>query len=308
MVHHDEAFLPAADGHKIYTQTWRPGSAAAGVIQVLHGLGECSDRYARFATAASERGMAVVAQDFRGCGRHADTRGYFSANHGWRKICDDVELINAAVRRDFAGTPVIMLGHSLGSFVAQAFAMYWGARLDGLILSGSTWTNRALLIAAGLLAQAECWRTAPHGHSGVLDWLGFSRFNHKFRPARTPVDWLSRDEAEVDKYVADPLCGGPFTSGMWRDIATGLREITSDAALNRIPSDLPILITGGGKDPVGGEAGMGSLALHYAQTLHNRMTVRIYAEGRHELLNDVDRDAVTSNWLDWIAATTRSGR
>lgn len=307
MVHHGEQFLAAADGHKIYTQTWRPDGEAAGVIQVLTGLGDYGDRYAPFAASACDLSIAVVAHDHRGFGRHADTRGYFSASNGWHKICEDVEVVNATVLREFPGVPVVMLGHSMGSYLAQAFALYWGARVQGLVLSASTWPNRLLLLAAALVARAECWRVAPHGHSALLDWAGFGRFNRRFQPARTPVDWLSRDTAEVDKYVADPLCGGPFTCGMWRDIVKGLLEISTDAALHRIPSGLPILITGGADDPTGGENGMGSLALHYAQTLHSRLTVRIYPEGRHEMLNEINRKEVTEDWLRWIAATMRIG-
>lgn len=309
MVHHDEQFLTAGDGHKIYTRTWRPAGNAVGIVQVLHGLGEYGDRYARFADAANSKDLVVAAHDHRGSGPHSDTRGYFSGRNGWRKVCDDVLVVNDALRRDFPDTPVILLGHSLGSYIAQSFAMYWGAHIQGMILSASTWPNRLKLLPASLLARAEAWRSGPHGHSSVLDGIGFNSFNRRYEPARTKMDWLSRDEAEVDKYVADPLCGGPFTCGLWRDLAAGLFEISSDAALNRIPSDLPILITGGADDPVGGEQGMGSLALHYAQTLHNRLTVRIYADGRHEMLNDINRDEVTADWLEWILGVTRrSGR
>ncbi len=112
----------------------------------------------------------------------------------------------------------------------------------------------------------------------------------------------------MDKYAADPLCGGPYSSGLWLDLLGGLFEISSDHALTRIPTDLPILITGGAADPVGGDAGMSKLALHYAQTLHQRLKIKIYPDGRHEMLNDINRDEVTADWLAWIDATTRRGR
>jgi alpha-beta hydrolase superfamily lysophospholipase len=116
---------------------------------------------------------------------------------------------------------------------------------------------------------------------------------------------VSRDEAEVDAYIDDPLCGGPFTTGLWRDLTGGLMALASDDNIVRIPSDLPILISGGSVDPVGGEKKLGSLALHYAQTHHGRMKVKIYADGRHEMLNEINRDEVTADWLDWIEASTR---
>ena len=113
---------------------------------------------------------------------------------------------------------------------------------------------------------------------------------------------MSRDNLEVDRYVADPLCGGPYSCGLWLDVIGGLLDISSDNALSRIPADLPILITGGAADPVGGDKGMTKLLQHYAQTGHHRLTAKIYPDARHELLNDINRDEVTADWLAWIAA------
>ncbi len=120
------------------------------------------------------------------------------------------------------------------------------------------------------------------------------------------MDWLSRDEAEVDRYIADPLCGGPFTCGLWLDFLGGLFHLGSDHALTRIPADLPILISGGSADPVGGEKGMTRLAMHYMQTLHQRVKLKIYPDGRHEMLNEVNREEVTGDWLDWIESLTKA--
>jgi alpha-beta hydrolase superfamily lysophospholipase len=186
--------------------------------------------------------------------------------------------------------------------------MYHGPRLDGLILSASTWPSRLRVITGLLVAHVESWRLGPHKNSSLLHFLGFSSFNGPFKPARTDFDWLSRDEAEVDAYINDPLCGGPFTCGLWLELTRGLLRISSDNELLRVPSDLPILITGGAVDPVGGEKRMGQLALHYAQTGHQRLKVKVYDDGRHEMLNEINRDAVAADWLDWIAATTRTSR
>lgn len=307
MVHHEIRNLTAADGHPIRTQYWRPDRSPSCVIQVLHGLGEYSDRYGRFAAAASERGFAVVAHDHRGHGPDAITVGHVDGARGWLQICRDVETVFASVREEFAGLPVVMLGHSMGSYIAQYFAMNYGGNLAGLILSASTWAVRAQLFPALAIAHLEKLRLGDRGESRLLYQLGFSKFNNRFRPARTPYDWLSRDESEVDKYVADPLCGGPYSCGLWLALLNGLIEISSDNAVSRIPSDLPILITGGSMDPVGGNKGMGKLAMHYAQTLHQRLTVKIFDGSRHEMLNEINRDDATSAWLDWVAASTGVG-
>jgi len=308
MVHHSQQVLRADDGHDIRISIWQPGDRPDRVIQVLHGLGEYSDRYQRFACAAVERGFAVCVHDMRGHGPTADHPGWLASRNGWQKLIDDAERVNFFVHDHYPGAPVVLLGHSMGSYLAQNFAMYHGSRIDALLLSASTWPSKLRLFPALLIAYAECFRAGAPNHSSLLHSLGFSGFNRPFKPARTELDWLSRDEAEVDKYIADPLCGGPFTSGLWRDLFGALLRMYADHELMRIPSDLPIMITGGEKDAVGGDRGMGRLATHYAQTMHSRLTVKIYPDGRHEMLNDINRDDVTSDWLDWAETTTRTSR
>jgi alpha-beta hydrolase superfamily lysophospholipase len=136
--------------------------------------------------------------------------------------------------------------------------------------------------------------------SAFLNNTGFNAFNKPFEPARTDLDWLSRDEAEVDRYLADPLCGGLFTNQLWRDLTGGLLEITSANAVASIPPEIPILIMGGQDDPVGGEKGLTKLSDVYRQTGHADITLQIYAGGRHEMLNEMNRDAVTADIISWI--------
>jgi len=294
--------IAADDGHTIHAQITTPTAAPVGIIQILHGLGEYVDRYARFGEAATARGFVVVGHDHRGHGGHGEEPGYFAAKNGFHRLTEDALRVQEAAAERFPGLPITLLGHSMGSYIAQHFAMVHGGRLRALLLSGSTRPSGVLLRIGLLLAHIECWRLGDRFSSKLLDKLFFGDFNKAFKPARTPNDWLSRDPDEVDGYVADPLCGGPYTAGLWRDLMRGLIEIRSDNALLRIPSDLPIMITGGADDPVGGEKGMGDLALHYAQTSHQRLKIKIYEGGRHEMLNETNRDEVTKDWLDWIAS------
>ncbi len=304
----EESRLKAAAGHEIRVRTWRPASEPAAVIQVLHGLGEHSGRYARFADAAAARGFVLAAHDHRGHGPDSPHPGHFADTGGWQHVVDDAGIVNEALRETYPGLPIVLLGHSVGSFVAQHFAMHSGALLAGLLLSGATWPRRIELLPLGLIARIEAWRHGPRGRSPLLHRLGFDNFNRRFEPARTGLDWLSRDPDEVDRYIADPHCGGPYTTRLWRDLVEGLMPLGSDRSLERIPADLPVLITGGADDPFGGERELTRLATHYAQTGHGRLKVRIYDGGRHEMLNEINRDEVQAEWLDWIAATTRSAR
>jgi alpha-beta hydrolase superfamily lysophospholipase len=301
---HEEIILTADDGHAIHLQAWTPAGDAVGAIQLLHGLGEHIMRYERFAKSAVDRGYMVCGHDHRGHGVSNGERGYFTDENGWEKIVEDVRVVNDHMRSTCGSKPVFQLAHSMGSFIGQTFAMQYGARLAGLLLSGSSWPQRAQLLPGRLLANLESWRLGKRGHSALINVLGFGAFNRRFRPTRTEMDWLTRDEAEVDKYMADPHCGGPFTCGLWMDFLGGLFELGSDHSLARIPADLPILITGGSADPVGGEKGMTRLAMRYKQTSHQRVKLKIYPECRHEMLNEVNREEVTADWLDWIEAHT----
>ena len=307
MTEHEKLTVAGDGGHKIRTQLFVPDTTPIGIIQVTHGLGEHIDRYARFAASANERGFIVIGHDHRGHGDHDDQRGYFAPKDGWRLVVDDILKVQQYAAERFPDLPITLLGHSMGSFFAQYFAMIHGGRLSALVLSGSTWPPKSLSVFGNLIARLVCFFRDERSESALLDNLGFGSHNKRFKPARTEYDWLSRDEAEVDKYIADPRCGGPFTAGLWRDLTSLLLRLGSDEAINRIPSDLPILITGGSEDPVGGEDGMGTLALHLAQTLHSRIKVKIYPDGRHEMLNETNRDAVTDDWLTWIASSTRAG-
>lgn len=308
MLFHRHEMLAVADGHNIHAQLWLPEAQTSCVIQIFHGLGEHSDRYARFAAIAVERGFAVCIHDHRGHGKNSEEPGHFADAGGWQKVVSDAEVVNEYVRQEFAGIPIVLLGHSMGSFIAQTFAMHYGPRLSGLILSASSWPSRLQLAPARVLARIEALRLGIRGKSALLYKLGFGNFNKPFEPARTEQDWLSRDDTEVDSYVSDPLCGGPYSCGLWLDLLGGLFDLASDNAISCIPLDLPILISGGEQDPVGGDKGMTNLAMHYAQTSHQRLKVKIYAEGRHEMLNEINRDDVTADWLDWVAVTTNSGR
>lgn len=292
--------IDAPDGHTILGTHWRPSGDVRGVIQLFHGLGEHHQRYGRFAEAATSRGIAVISHDHRGHGPRAELLGHYADEDGWQLLIDDGLLVSDSIREQYGELPVVLLGHSMGSFIAQYFSMLHSDRLAGLILSGSTWPQKATLYPGLLLAYIESWRLGKRGKSALLDKLGFGAFNKPFEPARTEFDWLSRDESEVDKYVADPLCGGANTSGLWLDFMRGLRAIGSDKSLMRIRSDLPILLTGGAADPVGGDKGITKLAMHYAQTLHGRLTVKIYPEGRHEMFNETNRDEFTDDVLSWV--------
>jgi alpha-beta hydrolase superfamily lysophospholipase len=292
--------LSSPDHHIVRGTLWLPPAKPLGVLQIFHGLGEYHSRYARFAGLATARGLAVVAHDHRGHGRHAEEQGHFANRGGWQSLTDDALLVNDMIGDRYPGLPIVLLGHSMGSFIAQFFSMQHGYRLSALVLSASTWPNKFEIIPGRLLARIESWRLGIRGKSKLLDKLGFGDFNKPFLPARTDHDWLSRDESEVDAYINDPLCGGPYSCGLWIDFLGGLQAIASDNELSRIQADLPILLTGGAEDPVGGQRGITELAMHYSKSGHTRLSTKIYPEGRHEMFNELNRDEFSADVLAWI--------
>lgn len=296
----------AEDGLQIPVSVWAPPHQPTAIILLFHGLGEYAARYDRFARVCASRGFAVVAHDHRGHGDSCSQveLGHFADEHGWYKVISDCLAVRERAVELFPGTPVALLGHSMGSYIAQSFVIQHPDSVDALVLSASSFSSRVQLFAGRLLARIECWRLGRRGRSKLLDRMSFGEFNRRFAPNRTEFDWLSRDEAEVDKYVTDPLCGSPSSCGLWLDLTSAVDGISTLDALRRVPESLAVCIFGGEADPVGGQRGLTRLARAYRKSGHENVSLKIYAGGRHEMLNEVNRDEVTDDILGWITAHT----
>jgi alpha-beta hydrolase superfamily lysophospholipase len=296
----------AADGVALFVHGWRPEAPARGVVQIVHGMAEYGARYARLAAALTEAGYAVYAGDLRGHGQSArtsDDLGFFAVRDGWAKCLDDIWQVNRRIAADHPGVPIILLGHSMGSFLAQHLIGVHGDGLAGVVLSGTSGKPSALAMAGRLIARLERLRLGRRGRSAVLQSLAFDGFNKQFAPARTPFDWLSRDTAEVDKYIADPLCGFLVSIQLWIDVLGGLSAATSARHQARLPKHLPIYVIAGSRDPVGGNArSVAQLLAAYREAGLDRVAHRFYADARHELFNETNRDEVTRDLIAWLAA------
>jgi len=178
--------------------------------------------------------------------------------------------------------------------------MRHGGNNAALILSASTLASQGELRIGHAIAKFLALVSGRRKVSKFLNQMGLGKFNNKFKPSRTEFDWLSRDKDEVDRYVADPLCGGLYSNQLWHDLTGGILEITLETAIRSVRADLPILIMGGECDPVGGQRGMTRLADTYRDTGHDNLTLTIYPQGRHEMLNETNRDEVTMDVIDWI--------
>lgn len=290
----------------LYVYGWLPdddGRPAKAVVQIAHGMAETAARYERFAAALTARGYAVYAGDHRGHGRTAG-RPEAVGDPGpdsFDRMTDDLVAVTERIAERHPGAPIVLFGHSMGSFVAQQYMYRHPGKLAGVILSGSDGPKGPELGLGLLLARLEAqWRGDRH-RSRLLNALTFGGYNRRFRPVRTAFDWLSRDPEEVDRYIADPYCGGVFTAGFFRDFFAGLRDIHKPEHLRRIPRELPILIVSGDNDPVGRfGAGVRQLADLYRQLGFSRVRCKLYPGGRHELLNETNREEVTDDVLQWL--------
>ena len=302
--------LATPDGVSLFIYRWLPDGPPKAVVQIAHGLAEHAARYARVAEALTRAGYAVYADDHRGHGRTArtpDELGLFAERDGWKKCIDDLWLINRRIAADHPGVPIVLLGHSLGSFMVQYFISEHGDALVAAVLSASNGKPPPIAPIGLLLARLERLRLGQRGHSPVMQALFFGAFNKPFKPARTPFDWLSRDTAEVDKYIADPLCGFESTVQLYIDLLEGLRETANPSRQVRIPKDLPIYIFNGSRDPVSDN--IAQLIDAYRAAGIKQVVHKVYQDGRHESLNETNRDAVTRDliaWLDGVIGQRRS--
>jgi alpha-beta hydrolase superfamily lysophospholipase len=280
------SFLSAADGTRVVTYAWSDvAGRPAGVVQIAHGLAEHGERYGRFAKALIAAGYLVHAVDHRGHGATANGRlGDFGPS-GFAGLIADVAQFGAALRAQHDGLPLFLFGHSMGSFAAQAALLDHASTWSGVVLSGSTALD---MLAAGM---ASAPADAPKG---------LEAFNAGFEH-RTGYEWLSRDDAEVDAYVADPWCGWDIPDAVIPSLFAPAPRLADPAQLAGIRRDLPILITSGDADPLaGGGALVELLGQRYRDADVADVTVTLYPDARHEILNEIHRDEVTADIVAWL--------
>jgi alpha-beta hydrolase superfamily lysophospholipase len=295
--------LPAKDGTPLFVREWLPEGKPRAVIQVVHGMAEHSERYARLARALNQHGYAVYADDHRGHGKTAqrpEDLGHFGDHDSWNLVVDDLLALSDEIKSRHPGLPCVALGHSMGSFMLRTALLRRPLEWTAVVLSGTGHSRPIVQRFNRLTPRLERLRLGKRGKSFLIRKFSFEAFNAKFQ-GRTEADWLSRDEAEVDKYVADPLCGFECSVQLWYDMFGGTKQIFRDAALRKLPRDLPIYVMSGARDPVGSD-------LREVRRLHSALdqaglrnvTVRVYPDARHELFNETNRDEVTRDLIGWL--------
>ena len=300
-MHHSEFLSATGDGAVICYHVWPGPQPPRAVVVIAHGAAEHGLRYARFAEALNGAGYAAVAIDHRGHGATGQRArlGVFAAADGWNRAVADLHQLVEHVRAHHPGVPVVLFGHSMGSLMAQQYLAEHGATLAAAVLSGSTLVDGFTDLVPLLEAEAAAaGRDAP---SELMAAQMGGGFNAGIDNPQTPYDWLSCDAAEVQKSIDDPLCGFAMSCGAWHDLVAANRIPRTQEEFARVPHGLPLCLVAGDRDPLNqGLAALHELARRYRTAGVRRVDELYYPGGRHEMLNETNREQVTADMLRWL--------
>lgn len=291
---------------EIYVYKWEPEEEIKikGVLQIAHGMAETAGRYEDFAKVLTNNGYIVYINDHRGHGKTAKTIenvGYLSSKDGFKWLLEDMHTLTDIIKRENENLPIFLLGYSMGSFLTQKYIMTYGNGLKGAILYGSNGRQGLILKIGLLISKLQMIKNGAREKSQILHNMIFKEYNKVFKPNRTEFDWLNRDEKEVDKYIEDPFCGTVFTCSFYYEFFKCLIEIENKKNLINVPKDLPLYIFSGSKDPVGNcGKGIKRLVETYKNLGVKDITFKLYEDGRHCMLNEINKDEVVDDILQWL--------
>lgn len=290
--------------NNIYVREWLPESSPVGVVQIAHGVAEHIERYDGFGRYLAENGFIVAGMDHLGHGKsvsNPEHQGYFGEFGGWELVVGDMRKLYERMREQHFGLPIFMLGHSMGSFLTRTYIIRYHDGPDGAIIVG-TGQQSGLTVNGGLAVANRIIKSRGASHkSQFLNNMAFAGYNNRFKPNRTEFDWLSRDNDVVDAYIADPDCGYVASAGLFRDMLTGVKYITSMKNLDRINTDLPIYFLAGDADPVG-DYGKGVVRAYnsFLKAGLTDVSLKLYHGARHEILNETNKAEVYADILAWL--------
>lgn len=300
-------FLSSDGVHHSHAMEWLPDHDAPGaVVQMVHGLSDHIARYDHFARFLADHGFAVVGHDHLGHGKTAagpEEYGFFAQQDGWHHVSRDVHTLRVQAGDAFPGLPYFLLGHSMGSFVARRYLIDFPGTVDGCILSGTGQEGALPIAFCRGLTSLFCKVRGPRYVSKLVAALSMGAYNHQFSPVRTSADWISRDQAVVDTYLKDPLCRFFPSVSMFHDMMCLLQYIATPKHLANMDPTTPVYLFSGEQDPVGA-CGRGVSKVHgfFQRAGTTDLSMKLYPAGRHEMLNELNRDEVYADVLVWLDA------
>ena len=278
--------------------------APRAIVQLAHGMAEHSGRYKHFGERLAANGIMVYANDHRGHGKTGEKQGIFGHFHnenGFERAVTDLKEINEFIHLNNQEIPVFIMGHSMGSFLVRRFVQRYQGVVNGVILSGTGGDPKFAGKVARRLAKNQMKTFGKEAKSPLLNKLIFGSYNKKIKSPNTNYDWLSRDAKEVQSYIEDPYCGFIPTSGFFNDLLDGLELIHDDKEIERIEKKLPFFFFSGDRDPVGNNTkAIVTVLAQYKKHGIDQVDYKFYKNGRHEMLNETNRDEVITDVIKWL--------
>ena len=301
-----EFYLPSSDSmHQLRCMEWIPDGTIKAVLQITHGMVEHIERYREFCVWMAERGIVVIGHDHLGHGKTVSNReefGYFGSKEGMTHVVKDIRRVTVYSKKKYPDQKLILLGHSMGSFLARKYLSVYKDGPDGFILMGTGAPPEALVSAGSLLAGSMRKLKGEMYRSPLLYKLSLGNYNAKFKPVKTPYDWLTRDESLSKDFGEDESCQFIFTTAAYQDFFRLILNVAKEEIAGHARTDAPILIISGDNDPVG-DNGKGVRKVY--ERLHkagvDRLEMVLYEGARHEILHEINRQEVFEDLYEWIA-------
>lgn len=289
---------------KIHGIEWKPEGEVIAVLQICHGMVEFIDRYDDFARYLTAHGYCVVGHDHLGHGKSVQDStdyGYFHESKGNEYVIGDIHRLRKKMQAEYPNVPYFMLGHSMGSFLVRQYIELYGNHLSGVIIMGTGSQPAALLELGKFLCRMIAGWKGWHYRSELIDGMAFASYNKKFEPARTDKDWLTKDQQIIDAYRANPWCNFHFTVNAYYHMFRGLQFAQKKKSVQKIPKDLPLFLVSGEDDPVGNFGKSVQKVYRSYRACHIKdVRIKLYADDRHEILNETDRQQVYQDLLRWL--------
>lgn len=297
------SYLSADNITQINATKWVPEGNIKAIVQIAHGMSEHIERYNDFATYLAQNGYIVCGNDHLGHGKSvtsSDKLGYFSKLNGWGNMLEDMYCLTKIMKQQYNDLPYVLIGHSMGSFLSRAYAASYGDELAGAIYTG---TGSGTVFINLLISQCKKYinEKGELTRAEDINKLVNKKYNRKAYPRTSEFDWLTRDTVEIEKYVSDPLCGFVFTYKGFLDLFELIKEVTGKKWASKVPMDLPIYFFSGNMDPVGNYShGVVKVIDWLLSTGHRNIISKFYDNGRHEMLNELNKKIVYKDTLKWI--------
>ena len=302
-----EFTFPSTDGRtKIHVIEWIPEQEVRAVLQIAHGMVEYVDRYHEFAEYLANQGIYVVGHDHLGHGQSVCSKGdygYFPHIDGNKCVIGDIHKLRNMTSEKYADVPYFMLGHSMGSFLLRQYLTMHSQGLAGAVIMGTGHQPKMILSAGQMVCKITAMFKGWKHKSQFVNNLSFGSYNKKFEPAETSNDWLTSDKVKRDQYIEDPLCGYTFTVGAYYQMFEGMKVLDTKGSVDKIRKDIPVFFVAGAEDPVG-EFGKGVQRIYekYKAAGIKDVSIRLYKDDRHEILNETDREQVYEDLYHWIVS------